>query len=46
MIMNIAVSVRDSDADGCSYNNKNKIICTKCDTIDDSMNIQYVQIWK
>lgn len=41
MVMNIAVSGRDSDADGCSYRS-----CTKCDTIDDSMNIQYVQIWK
>jgi hypothetical protein len=41
MIMNIAVSGRDSDANGCSYRS-----CNKCDTIDDTMNIQYVQIWK
>lgn len=41
MIMNIAVSGRESDADGCSYRS-----CTKCDKIDDSMKIQYVQIWK
>lgn len=41
MIMNIAVSGRESDAEGCSFRS-----CTKCDKINDTMNIQYVQIWK
>ena len=41
MIMNIAISGRDKDSDGCSYRN-----CTKCEQINTTMNIQYVQIWK
>lgn len=41
LVMNIAVSGRNELADGCS-----NLTCSKCSDVDDSMSVEYVQVWK